>query len=94
MTKFRPTCGYLVVGVALILGWFYWAEWRPEKIRQECATLLTEIAQKSGQYGGIRTLQNMCEDAGGVSNFLDAAEKGMAQNSLPDEALPAENVVE
>lgn len=94
MTKLKPAYVYLAVAVALIMGWFYWYEYRPEQIRQECAASLIESAASQGRYEGIRTAQNMCEDAGGVSNFLDAVERGMGQNSSPEEALPAEDEVE
>lgn len=90
MTKLRPAYVYLAVGVALIMGWFYWYEYRPEQIRQECAASLIESAASQGRYEGIRTVQNMCEDAGGVSNYWDAVAKGMAQNRSIEEATPVE----
>ena len=85
----KPAYLYITVGVALISGWFYWYEYRPEQIRKECAAYLIEIAQSQGRYDGIRTLQNMCEDVGGAGDFWDAAQRGVAQNRSPEEALPA-----
>ena len=90
MTKLRPAYVYLAVGVALILGWFYWYEYRPEQIRKECAAYIIAIAQSQGWYDEIRTMQNMCEDVGGAGDFWDAAQRGVAQNRSPEEALPEE----
>ena len=91
MTKIRPAYVYLAVGVALIMGWFYWYEYRPEQIRQEseqirqeCAVFVSERAAAAAAAMPVRELsivQNMCEDAGGKSNFMDAIGKGMAQNA-------------
>lgn len=27
----------ILVGLVLVVGWFYWYEWRPAKIRQDCS---------------------------------------------------------
>lgn len=35
--KLKPAYVYLAVGVALILGWFYWYEYRPTQARSECS---------------------------------------------------------
>jgi hypothetical protein len=79
MTKLKPAYSCLAVGVALIMGWFYWYEYRPEQIRKECAAIMTEIAAKAGSSKGLSTYQNMCADAGGIANFRDAFQKGMRE---------------
>jgi|GEM_PF-3523577 len=87
----KPAYAYLAVGVALILGWFYWYEYRPEQIRKECAALVLEIYPNAyGNYRRIRTIQNVCEDAGGAFEFRDAkAREARAVVAYPEnEAFP------
>lgn len=90
MSKLKPAYVYLAVGVVLILGWFYWYEYRPEQIRKECAAFMTGIAANAGTGNGLSGYQSLCADAGGIANFRDAFQKGMAQNRSPEEALPEE----
>lgn len=85
----KPAYVYLAVGVALILGWFYWYEYRPEQIRKECAAFVTRVAANAGTGNGLSGYQSLCADAGGIANFRDAFQKGMAQNRPSEEALPA-----
>lgn len=42
--KLKPTYVYLAVAVTLILGWFYWSEYRPMKIRIACSEYALEKA--------------------------------------------------
>ena len=46
MTKLRPAYVYLAVGVALILGWFYWYEYRPSEATSECAKWAADTAKQ------------------------------------------------
>lgn len=93
--KLKPAYVYLAVGVALILGWFYWYEYRPSELRRLCAmNLIAEQYAQRDKTFDVKHWTQICVEAGGAENFYDAFQKGMAQRRPPEEALPAESEVE
>ncbi len=37
---------FLVIALAILGGWFYWFQWRPEKLRQEALMIVRECEKK------------------------------------------------
>jgi hypothetical protein len=73
----------LITFVVMLLGWWYWYEYRPQKIREECAQLAingnvfsTGDIAKLDRWGGI--VLRYCEAAGGVDAWTIAIKKGKA----------------
>ena len=56
MSKLKPAYLYITVGVALILGWFYWYEYRPMQVRIKCAEEALDKARERGPGDGRYTL--------------------------------------
>ena len=74
MTKLKPAYVYLAVGVALILGWFYWYEYRPEQLRERCTEELLKWSDNETTNDWVRDWAGVCADAGGALNFNAAIE--------------------
>lgn len=90
MTKFDVRWAALITFVVLFLGWWYWYQYRPQKIEEECyrfSLLMTRAA--SGESGKVswstaehyhdvvKLFKTSCVDAGGVEWFkktIDAAD--------------------
>ena len=63
----------LLVATTILAGSFYWFGWRPTQIKQECAELIIKLEQdKPLSVFQSSSLQQTCEDIGGVSNFIRA----------------------
>lgn len=79
MTKLKPAYVYLAVAVALILGWFYWYEYRPSEIRKFCAmNLIAETYENNSntEKFDIKRWTEICVEAGGSENFYKAIAVG------------------
>jgi hypothetical protein len=81
MNHLKPAYVYLATGVALILGGFYWFEWRPERIRTLCAMNLIHDQYAQNGSGGfdIKYWTDVCVQAGGSENFYEARDEGVKQ---------------
>lgn len=83
MKKYDVRWATLILFTALLSGWWYWYEYRPQKIKEECAQLAIngnvfsrgDIA-KLDRWGGI--VLRYCEAAGGVDAWKIAVKKGAA----------------
>lgn len=82
MTKIRPAYAYIAVGIALIMGWFYWTEVRPHAIAKDCAINILEFRTKNRDPNVVDSMLVLCRHAGGYSEFEDALKRR-------DQALPA-----
>lgn len=91
MKKFDVRWATLIVFTVLLLGWWYWCEYRPQKIKEECAqftTVATAANREDGenQMSGDAFLkvadqfQKVCIDAGGVAKFKNALDVGQSYN--------------
>lgn len=79
MSKLKPAYVYLAVGVALILGWFYWYEYRPAEKRRFCAMhLIAELYANDPKRESfdIKIWTEICVEAGGPENFDKARKLG------------------
>lgn len=52
MSKPKLSYTYLAVAVVLLMGWFYWYEYRPMQIRIECSERGIEKARERGSGDG------------------------------------------
>lgn len=92
--KFKPAYVYLAVGVALILGWFYWSDYRPTKISEECAAHVTERSrQQEGDRGAgwIEDWTEICAAAGGPEQFVQAVRRGDEEKAERDASATSED---
>ena len=91
MKKFDVRWATLITFIALLLGWWYWHEYLPQKIKEECAQFTTiasvaNLADNENQASGDAFLkvsdqfQKACVDAGGVANFKNALDAGQGYN--------------
>lgn len=74
MTKLNPVYVYLAVGVALIMGWFYWNEYRPMQVKEYCTEELLKRLDKDKPDDWVRSWAVVCIDAGGPDNVNAAVE--------------------
>ncbi len=74
MKKFDVRWATLIVFTVLLSGWWYWYEYRPQKIKEECARFFV------GTSAATRWRHNLevCQDVGGWQNLMQAHE---AQNT-------------
>jgi hypothetical protein len=84
MKRFDLRWATLITFVVLLLGWWYWYEYRPQKIREECAQIVIRgVMSSTGNVADVersgRVIQNICEDAGGADASTEAALEGRAQ---------------
>lgn len=83
MKKVDVRWAILITTIMLLLGWWYWYERRPQKIREECAQLAIsgnvfakgDIAALD-RWGG--TVLRYCGAAGGIDAWKIAVKKGAA----------------
>jgi len=91
MTRFNVRWATLITFIALLLGCWYWYQYRPQKISEECAQFTTvattaNLADNENQSSGDAFLkvsdqfQKACIDAGGVANFKNALDAGQGYN--------------
>ena len=91
MKKFDVRWATLITFIALLSGWWYWYEYRPQKIKEECAQFTTvataaNLEDSGNQASGDAFLkvadqfQKACIDAGGVANFKNALDAGQGYN--------------
>ena len=91
MRKFDVRWATLITFIVMLLGWWYWYEYRPQKIKEDCAQFTTiasaaNLEDSGNQASGDAFLkvadqfQKACVDAGGVANFKDALDAGQGYN--------------
>ncbi len=63
----------LLIITTVLAGAFYWFEWRPTQIKQECAELVIKL-NKDEQFSVFQSssFQQTCENLGGVNNMIRA----------------------
>jgi len=87
MKKFDVRWATLITFIVLLLGRWYWYEYRPSKIREDCAQYMARVSAATAgnpdikETGDaylkiIRQMQQACTDAGGPSNFESALQGG------------------
>ena len=69
-SKFDVRWATLITSIVLLLGWWYWYEYRPQKIREDCARWMTHIGLDADSRQ-----QKSCEYAGGLSAWRDALDE-------------------
>ncbi len=73
--------------IILALGWWYWYEYRPEQIKQDCAQYMARVSAATAGSPDIdetgdaylkilNHMQLACEDAGGAANFENSLQAG------------------
>lgn len=73
--------------IILALGWWYWYEYRPEQIKQDCAQYMARVSAATAGSPDIEEtgdaylkilnhMQLACEDAGGAAKFENALQIG------------------
>ena len=91
MKKFDVRGATLIVFTVLLSGWWYWYEYRPNKIKEDCAQYMARVSAATAgnpdikETGDaylkiIRQMQQACTDAGGPENFEKALEGGQRQS--------------
>lgn len=76
MKKVDVRWATLITFVVMILGWWYWYQYRPQKIREDCARWMTHIG-----YGADSNEQKSCEYAGGLNAWKNALDEGYEANN-------------
>lgn len=89
MRKLDVRWATLITFVILLSGWWYWYEYRPSQIRQDCAKYTARVSaavanDPSIRVSGdahlkiIRQMQEGCIDAGGAAEFEKALKEGQS----------------
>ena len=87
MRKIDIPWAALITCTVLLLGWWYWYEYRPQTIKEDCAQYMARVSAATAgnpdikETGDaylkiIRQMQQACTDAGGPSNFESALQGG------------------
>lgn len=87
MRKFDVRWATLIVFTALLSGWWYWYEYRPTQIEEDCAQYTARVSaavvgNQDVRLSGdthlkiIEHMQEACENAGGASEFETALKRG------------------
>jgi hypothetical protein len=76
MRKIQIRWATLITFIILLSGWWYWYEYRPQKIREDCARWMTHIG-----YGADSNEQKSCEYAGGLNAWKSALDEGYEANN-------------
>lgn len=63
---------WFILAVVIILGAFYWYEWRPTMIEKECSSVAFRMMKDTGSVADSDTLYNLCVSNGGLDNIQDA----------------------
>jgi hypothetical protein len=84
MRKFDVRWASLIAFIVLLLGWWYWYEYRPNKIREDCAQMvLISLSAFKSDVGGLERdgpiVQKYCEAAGGSEAWTEALKQGQAR---------------
>lgn len=74
MTKIKTTCAFVGAIVALTLACFYWYEYRPAQLREQCTEELLKRSDNEKPNDWVRGWAKVCVDAGGPDNFNAAIE--------------------
>ena len=75
MKRMKPAYAYLAVCVALMMGWFYWFELRPERIRNECAIkMLKRAKERDSSVDVAEKMISFCIKAGDADELVSALE--------------------
>lgn len=93
MKKFDVRWATLIVFTALLSGWWYWYDYRPNEIKEDCAQYTARVSaavvgnpdvRMSGEVHLkiIEHMQQACENAGGAAEFEKALKDGQ---SIPGE---------
>lgn len=96
MSKIKPSYVYLLSAIGLILGWFYWFEYRPAKISEACSAYVAEASRNQGgdrDASWIKDWASVCTAVGGPKEFqesFDRGEKMKAESQAPDTVAEAE----
>ena len=65
-----------IILVILTLSFsFYWYEWRPAKIEQECAVSISILFMEGGGIDSDDFIYDMCVKVGGIDNFIELRDK-------------------
>ena len=97
MTKLRPAYVFLAVGVALIFGWFYWYEYRPSKVSEECAAHVTELSRFQSfttDAGWIEDWTSICTSTGGPRHFHQSMVRGDEEKAERDAFVEPKNALD
>ena len=87
MRKFDVRWATLIVFTALLSGWWYWYEYRPIQIEEDCAQYTARVSaavvgnqdvRMSGEVHLkiVEHMQQACENAGGAAAFENALKRG------------------
>ena len=91
MKKFDVRWATLITFIVLLSGWWYWYEYRPTQIEEDCAEYTARVSaavvgnqdvRMSGEVHLkiIEHMQQACENAGGAAAFEKALKDGQRQN--------------
>lgn len=91
MRKFDVRWATLIVFTLLASGWWYWYEYRPQKINEDCSRYTTSVTVAAVGDPNIkgsrqafeqvtRRMQQECIAVGGVENFQKALDVGQDYN--------------
>lgn len=86
MKKFDVRWAALITFIVLLSGWWYWYEYRPQKIREGCAQMLLRgLSAMHGDVGNLErdgpALLKYCEAAGGEDSWSAALKGGVERNA-------------
>ena len=89
MKKFDVRWATLIVFTALLSGWWYWYDYRPNEIKEDCAQYIARVSaavvgnpdvRMSGEVHLkiVEHMQQACENAGGAVEFENALKEGQS----------------
>lgn len=87
MKKFDVRLATLIAFILLLSGWWYWYEYRPNEIKEDCAQYTARVSAAMAGSPDMRIsgdahlkiiqhMQEACENAGGSENFEKALKRG------------------
>jgi hypothetical protein len=100
MNRFSKSLALIILGSLILAGWFYWFEYRPAKIRQDCswtkhiisaqpvqpAVTKEDVAQAHREYEDCKDKSNKNNTLGGAW-WCDLNLKNASQYESPE--IPA-----
>lgn len=89
MKKFDVRWATLIVFTLLLSGWWYWYEYRPQEIKEDCSRYTTSVTVaavgdpniKGSREAFAQVTRQMLQDcinAGGIKNFQNALNVGQS----------------
>lgn len=93
--KSKLTIAFVASVASLLLGGFYWYEYRPAKLKQECSIFVTERSRLHNDIDDYAKWINdwtaVCVNTGGRESFVKSIKSGDTKAAKRKAAADADN---